>query len=253
MHDDRLNIDTPEQIALELPIAGVGSRFLAVAVDTLLQGALFLGGLVVLGIGTPLVLAFAPVWVVSIGPALFFVYLFCLFWGYFAFFEILWSGRTPGKRLAGIRVIKESGRPITPLEAIGRNIVRSVDFLPLFYALGVMVMLLNRKSRRLGDFVAGTIVVHDAAGAGARPEVPVAAERSVSQAAAARVSQEELLLIETYLRRRFDLDPTVRDEVAGQIAARIETKTGLRPDHGQPIDEFLQGVARTVRDTARFR
>jgi uncharacterized RDD family membrane protein YckC len=253
VHDDRLNIDTPEQIALELPIAGVGSRFLAVAVDTLLQSVLAVGGLVALAIATPLIVLFAPVWLVSIGPAIFVLYNFCLFWGYFALFEMLWSGRTPGKRLAGIRVIKESGRPITPLEAIGRNIVRSVDFLPLFYGLGVMVMLLNRKSRRLGDFVAGTIVVHDEAGAGARPEVPIAAERSVSQAAAARVSQEELLLIETYLRRRFDLDPAVRDEMSGQIAARIEARTGLRPAEGQPIDEFLQGVARTVRDTARFR
>jgi uncharacterized RDD family membrane protein YckC len=253
VHDDRLNIDTPEQVALELPIAGVGSRFLAVAVDTLLQSVLAFGGLIALAIATPLVVMFAPVWLVSIGPAILVLYGFCLFWGYFAFFEILWSGRTPGKRLAGIRVIKESGRPITPLEAMGRNIVRSIDFLPVFYALGVLVMLFNHKSRRLGDFVAGTIVVHDAAGESPRPEVPAAAERSVSQGAVTRVSQEELRLIETYLRRRFDLDPTVRDEMAAQIASRIQATTGLSPEAGQTVDEFLQGVARTVRDTARFR
>src|SRR5579862_4076140 len=86
---------------------------------------------------------------------------FCINWGYYAIFEALWKGQTPGKRWAGIRVIKDSGRPINAFEAIARNLVRAVDFLPLFYGVGVITMLLNAKNRRLGDYVAGTLVVHE--------------------------------------------------------------------------------------------
>src|SRR6185295_15315903 len=97
------------------------------------------------------------------GPALGILFTFCVYWGYFAFFEIIWSGRTPGKRIASIRVIKESGRPLNAYEAIGRNVLRAIDFLPVMYGLGVVVMMLNRQSRRIGDFVAGTVVVYDTA------------------------------------------------------------------------------------------
>src|SRR4029077_5834199 len=87
--------------------------------------------------------------------------IFCINWGYYAIFEALWKGQTPGKRWAGIRVIKDSGRPINTFEAIGRNLARAVDVLPAFYGVGVIVMLLNAKHRRLGDYIAGTLVVHE--------------------------------------------------------------------------------------------
>src|SRR5215475_15614801 len=158
---EQLKIDTPEQIALELPLAGIGSRFLAIAIDTLIQVALYLiTGLVFLlllpeGLS---IFTFLPK---TIGPALAIFVGFAIYWGYFAVFEIIWRGQTPGKRIAGIRVIKDSGRPINAFEAIGRNLVRAIDFLPLFYGVGVITMLLNAKHRRLGDYVAGTLVVHE--------------------------------------------------------------------------------------------
>src|SRR4029077_6427798 len=104
---DHLQIDTPEQIALELPLAGIGSRFLGLAIDTLLQFALYITAV--------LLLAFIPL-VTGIGrylswipqsfiPALVVMFMFCVYWGYFAFFEIIWKGQTPGKRLTKIRVI----------------------------------------------------------------------------------------------------------------------------------------------------
>jgi uncharacterized RDD family membrane protein YckC len=126
---DQLNIDTPEQIALELPLAGIGSRFLAFAIDTLIQAALYIiAGIVfflILGLGTSMW------WYVpgSVGPAVGIFILFAIYWGYFAAFEALWKGQTPGKRYAGIRVIKESGRPINAFEAIGwaaRNLWRGI-------------------------------------------------------------------------------------------------------------------------------
>ena len=118
LDDEHLKIDTPEQVALELPIAGVGSRFVAVAIDTVLQFLLYaIGGVVLLiglgyGVGLPVEGAGVA------GQALLVLFVFAVYWGYFALFEIFWSGRTPGKYYAGIRVIKESGRPINAFEAI---------------------------------------------------------------------------------------------------------------------------------------
>jgi len=165
---EQLRIDTPEQIALELSVAGIGSRFLAIAVDTVLQLFLYIAGFVAF-VAFQLPAALLPS-MGLFGPALAILFTFCVYWGYFAFFEILWSGRTPGKRLAGIRVIKDTGRPINAFEAIGRNVLRAIDFLPAMYAIGIVCMMLNRNSRRLGDFVAGTIVVHDKQTEDVRPD-----------------------------------------------------------------------------------
>jgi uncharacterized RDD family membrane protein YckC len=251
--DERLTIDTPEQITLELPLAGIGSRFLAVAFDTVLQAALAVTALIALAVwgrstrGVPALLQ-------QLGPAVTVLFLFCVYWGYFAAFEIAWSGRTPGKRLAGIRVIKESGQPINAYESIGRNVLRVVDFLPLMYALGVVVMMLNRHSRRIGDFVAGTVVVYEAPSAGAIPaRYAVREGGALSDASIARVTSEEFQLVEAYLQRRFDLDPLVRDELSGRIAARVAKTVGAGPEAGEHPDDYLEAIARRVRDAARFR
>jgi uncharacterized RDD family membrane protein YckC len=248
--DERLKIDTPEQVALELPIAGLGSRFLAVGVDTVLQVVLYSAALVIVvflsALRTITTLA------ATVGSAALVLFAFCVYWGYFALFETFWSGQTPGKRFAGIRVVKESGRAINGYEAIARNVLRAVDFLPGMYAVGVAVMMLNRNSRRLGDYVAGTIVVHDRVSAGLQPIWTAAVAVSGPIENLARMTADELVLIETYLQRRADLDPWVRSEMAAQIAIRIEHKTGVRPDAGRDVDAFLESVARHIRDTARF-
>ena len=95
------------------------------------------------------------------GMAFYVILVFCVYWGYFALFEIFLKGQTPGKKYAGIRVIKDSGRPINAFEAVTRNLMRAVDSLPGFYGVGLATMMLNKQSRRLGDLVAGTIVVHE--------------------------------------------------------------------------------------------
>src|SRR5438270_2982985 len=105
---DELKIDTPEQIALELPLAGIGSRFLALAIDTLIQVALYIVTGIILLLTLPLgssIFTFLPK---LVGPAVAIFILFAVYWGYFAIFEAVWQGQTPGKRYAGIRVIKES-------------------------------------------------------------------------------------------------------------------------------------------------
>ena len=249
---DQLNIDTPEQIALELPLAGIGSRFLAIAVDTLIQGALYLiAGILfflVLGLGGSM-LWFIPT---TMGPAVGIFVLFAIYWGYFAIFETLWKGQTPGKRFAGIRVIKDSGRPINTFEAVGRNLMRAVDVLPGIYGVGVVCMMCNRQSRRLGDFVAGTVVVHERRSEEVRPSWTTSSNPGTGIGTLQRVTADELVLIETYLSRRWELDADVRLRTAIQIAERIKLRTGWEPQGHQHVDDFLEDSARKIRDGVRF-
>jgi hypothetical protein len=129
-----------------------------------------------------------------------------------------------------------------------------VDSLPGFYGVGLATMFLNKQSRRLGDFVAGTIVVHEKLTKEVRPAWTVPTpEQSALPPQLAQVTTEDLILIETYLQRRWDLDSIVRNSTAIQIANRIEAKTGLKPDVGQHVDDFLEKVARQVRDGGRLR
>jgi uncharacterized RDD family membrane protein YckC len=256
---DKLTIDTPEQIVLELPLAGIGSRFLAYTFDTLLQFAasivVFL--LVALGVGW-----FHPfrwlTWGTAILPQYFFLpllilFFFSLYWGYFALFEIIWNGQTPGKRKVGIRVIKDTGRPLTALEAVARNLMRAVDGLPGMYGVALITMMLNQQHRRLGDFVAGTVVVHDKSIQDVRPDWNRTDTASNLQTEAIKVSAEELVLIETYLHRRHELEPAIAASTSKRIVAVIKAKTGLEPTAGQSDDSFLENIAGEIRNTARFR
>jgi uncharacterized RDD family membrane protein YckC len=253
---DELRIDTPEQIALELPLAGIGSRFLALAIDTLIQSVFYLITAFIFIFTLPLggsVFKFLPK---LVGPALSIFILFAIYWGYFAFFESIWSGQTPGKRYAGIRVIKESGRPINAFDAIGRNLMRAVDGLPGIYGVGLVCMMCNQQSRRLGDFVAGTVVVHEKPTEDVRPSwntSDTSNERAAVAPGLTQVSPEELVLIETYLHRRWDLDQYVRVNTAIQIADRIKAKTGLEPQPHQHVDDFLEEAAKKIRDSSQFR
>jgi uncharacterized RDD family membrane protein YckC len=252
--DVTLGIDTPEQVVLELRVAGLGSRFAAVAIDTVLQVVGYLLLLVAAFLG---VFRNSPAWVRTALPVFMILGFAIVYWGYFSAFELLWDGRTPGKRIAGIRVIKNTGRPIRAYEAIARNIIRVVDFLPAMYAIGVIVMLIDSRGRRLGDFVAGTIVVHDrrdpvtSAGGLMLSDGPDAARLAPDRAA--RVTSEELTLIESYLQRRFDLDPDVRDDIARQIVGRLTKTTGVEPTGSITNDEFLEMIAASAREYAGKR
>ncbi|MFY9560069.1 MAG: RDD family protein [Terriglobales bacterium] len=254
--EDQIRIDTPEQIQLEFPLAGIGSRFLALALDTVIQVLLYIAGTFALIAGAGLLknlpnyFAWIPE---NWAAALVILFLFSVYWGYFAFFEIIWKGQTPGKRLTGIRVIKDSGRPINVYEAIGRNLMRVVDWLPGMYITGVVSMMISRQNRRLGDHVVGSVVVHDKRPEQIRPDWSSAHSATQSNPAISKITPDELVLIETYLQRRLDLDPSTRDTTAYKIATRITAKTGIERAPDQSLDDFLEEIAKQVRDTARFR
>lgn len=254
--EDRISIDTPEQIALEFPLAGIGSRFMAMALDTVIQLLLYVAGIfAIIGVAkyAP-TLSLWPSWMpTSWAPAVLVLFLFCVYWGYFAFFEVVWGGRTPGKRAAGIRAIKESGRALNVYEVIGRNLMRAVDALPFLYGIGIITAMISRKNQRLGDLLVGSIVVHDRKLEDIHLDWSSSAEKRVVNPQVAAISPEELVLIETYLQRRLSLDFAVRDATAHQIATRIIAKTGITRPSDQSLDEFLESVAKQTRDTARYR
>jgi uncharacterized RDD family membrane protein YckC len=258
--DEHLNIDTPENVTFGYAVAGIGSRFLAALVDTLIilliQVAVQLSLIAVLNAATGLSLdsdAATLTW----AAAIFGLVAFALLWGYYIFFELAWNGQSPGKRLAGLRVIRTDGTPITLSETLIRNLVRLIDFLPIAYGIGVVAMFIDSRSRRLGDLAAGTLVVRD------RAEVSLsslgAAQRALDWTAPAstldalhalplrRLSDHDLQMAEDFLRRRAEL--TNADTLAAQIARRLLAKMDASPEDlsGHRPEDLLAGILKLSR------
>ena len=253
---DQLNIETPEQVPLHFPIAGIGSRFLAILTDTFLQvGALLVLGFLLFLFGRASATHEAAK-LSNVGEewaiALVVIVLFLLFWGYFSLFEAFWHGQTPGKRLLKIRVIKDSGRQITLFEALARNLLRIVD-MQLSYLVGTAAMLCNREQKRLGDLVAGTLVVHDRV-----EEQPLTAGSGWSGGtleipadAVARLGVEYLQVIETFFGRVLDLRVETRGEIGRRLAARIASTMGIEEPEAGEHERFLEAVAVAMRRVGR--
>ena len=250
---DKLTIETPEQTLLEFEVAGVGSRFLALAYDTLLQILVGIGLLIIFliaGVALPGA-AQSGIWFAAVIIIAYFV----LYFGYFAIFEVLWNGQTPGKKKEGLRVIKDSGRPITPAEAVGRNLMRIVDQLPAFYAVGICSVLLSRQNKRLGDFVTGTIVVHEKSLLDAKPvwELPPAGQMGPATSfGSERLTHEEFALVEAFLNRRSSLPADVRFTMADQIARQIRPKLSVPPGELLYAEKLLEAVVQERRSSAGY-
>jgi uncharacterized RDD family membrane protein YckC len=148
--DSYREVVTPEGVALQLPAAGPVPRALAWIIDLLVRSVI----MATIGMFMGLLGNF--------GLGLYLVALFLVFWGYPILFEAMWHGQTPGKRVLDLRVLAADGAPAGWLAVIVRNLLRSVDMLPLAYAAGLVSCLCDRDGRRLGDLVADTVVVHSA-------------------------------------------------------------------------------------------
>jgi uncharacterized RDD family membrane protein YckC len=256
---EKLTIETPEHVSLEFNLAGLGSRFMATLADTLIQVVFYVLLVLLYVVLMPNLHTYwelAGKWTYAAFVFIFFL----LYWGYYAIFESLWKGQTPGKRWARIRVIKNSGRPITPFEAISRNFIRVVDSFPLpSYAIGMIVMFLSRRNCRLGDMVAGTVVVHEAA---TETTAPLWGNVDANQPAkfdVSRLTVNELETIETFLNRKLDLDPQVRQAMAEKLSSHIAMKMLLPPyavGYGQGQwrpEHFLEQIALDLRAVSRYR
>jgi uncharacterized RDD family membrane protein YckC len=222
--DRTLEVRTPESVAFTYELAGLGSRFLAVAVDQAIQivtlGAILVSMfMVALRAGSGHPGAGVSKLGESIAIAIVVFIVFVVMFGYFIAFEALWNGQTPGKRLLGLRVVRDGGYPIDFGASLIRNLVRVGEYIVGYYLFAAISALLSAENKRLGDLAAGTIVVRDAR---------LSAPRSVAQpepepayAATAYLSGEERALVKRFLERRDALDDARRDELAAALASRV--------------------------------
>src|SRR6266852_8938495 len=264
--EDILVIETPERVPLHFALASIGNRFLACAIDHAMQAAT----IALMAIALTVVadystigdkLSNAPKWVYAV----LIVTLFLIVSGYFAFFEWLWSGQTPGKRWLKLRVIREDGRPITFFEATVRNLLRSFDIMPWpFYSIGLISVFASSKDQRVGDMVAGTVVVRER-----EAEAPAFAEvfaSPVSDPALRRtckpvqftadvnsLTEPEILVVESFLRRRWDLKDYPRQWMAWRVAMPLLFKLKPRYDLSTfTYEGFLEELLHRYRERHRF-
>lgn len=230
--DQLVRTATPESVDLTFEPAGLGSRFLALFLDGLIQAVflimLFFLTVTVMGISLFRLDAFeqsvsgmvAVVIILALlGPSL-----------YYILFESLWRGQTPGKRIMRLRVLRADGRPAEFAQIVGRNLLRLIDMLPIYYCVGVVSILLTRHSQRLGDLAAGTVVVREP-----RPSLlrvprrlgrPPSVNAVALQERAARLTDAELEPVRAFISRRTSLNPDVRASLAHRLSGAVAQRIG---------------------------
>lgn len=271
--EESLIIETPERVQLEFSLASIGNRFLAVAIDHFIQYfAIFIVLWFIMSLAGPggatenaeTLFGDMPNWT----TAILILVVFLIFAGYFILFEWLWNGQTPGKRLLKLRVIRDDGRPITLWEAIARNLLRICDAAPGFvipiYSIGLVSIFLNNRDQRVGDIFAGTVVIRERTDeaptfaetfsnpisdtAFTRVQKPIEVRADVS-----RITESEIEVVESFLRRRWDLTERQRIWMAWRIALPLMYK--IRPDYNVAdftYEGFLEALLQRFHAKQRF-
>lgn len=264
--EEILIIETPERVPLHFALASIGNRFLACAVDHTLQLVaillMYLAAYLVSEASNAGGFRNAPKWVL----ALLVIFVFLVVFLYFTFFEWLWNGQTPGKRWLKLRVIREDGRPITFWEAFVRNLVRIFDMMPAppLYSIGLISVFASNRDQRVGDMMAGTVVVREREAEAptfdqvfASPVSDLAYRRSYKPAQftaeLGNLTEPEMEVVEMYLRRRWDMPDTHRQWMAWRVAMPIMFK--LRPAYDMAsftYEGFLEELLHRYREQHRF-
>ena len=239
--DSELVVATPERVSFDYKVAGLATRGIAQLIDLLILSAVLMA------------LYFSAIALEAIGSdsAAFLVAVigsFVIVFGYFWACESFWSGQTIGKRVFRLRAVGDRGEPMTFVQAGIRNVVRIVDFLPYAYGVGLVALFVNGRGKRLGDLAAGTIVVKDSEHVqlwqlpggmpppppppspglppGAPPPPPTTytpAPASPAEMELRRLDPDLRRFVASYARRRFELPPDLRAQLAGQLMSRLET------------------------------
>lgn len=249
---DSIRIDTPESVDLALEPAGFGTRFAAAAIDAAIQGAVTfaillvsmstVGGLAAAQIETPD--AFAALEGVAFA-VLFLILAFPLML-YKPILELFWNGQTVGKRIMGIRVVRSNGLPVHMLGVIIRNFMRVIDMLPSVYVIGAVAVLATRQHQRLGDIVAGTVVVRERQGqtpvAPPQPENLTQADVNGLRQHVLRLEETDLEPLRGFWERRHQLEPSARLRLAHLIAANLVARMSWPEPVPLNPEEFLAAV-----------
>jgi uncharacterized RDD family membrane protein YckC len=240
-----VDIRTGEAVEIRYELAGLGSRFLAVVIDGIAQIALLLALFITAAFTEPTLLRALPSkYFAAAQIAIAVLIVFTIVFGWFVVFETWWSGRTPGKRALGLRVVRDGGFPIDWGASVIRNLVRLIELVLGFYSLSVISALLSPENKRLGDYAAGTIVVRDRADAAPDLDAYLAAPRF------GMVSAEDRLLVERFLARRETFEPSARRRLAARIGAKI--RAVVPAEYQQLADEeLLEALAAVDPSAAR--
>ena len=235
-YEDRLTVATPEGVELDLSLAGLGSRFIAVAADLLLKAVIIgLGAIVLVAVGGG-----------GVATAIFIVFAFLVFWLYDVLFEVLGAGRTPGKRWSSLRVVAEGGAPVGLRESLVRNLLRLVDGPVSVYLAGPIAILLTARNQRLGDLVAGTLVLRERrSGERVRRGYLIPDDADLEAQAAydvSSVSATDLSTVSAFLERRGTLEANARAALSEDLARRLRAKTAGVPEN-LGAEAFLEWLA----------
>lgn len=213
---DLLSVETPESVAFAYELAGLGSRGIAFALDSIVLTLIILAEVVVIGGGTALFFYLTRRDLASLlgwwALAALLVLAFLTYWGYFVFGETARGGRTLGKNALGIRVVRDDGSRVGVVDSLIRNFLRLVDGLPANYAVGIVSVLVSRKNKRVGDIMAGTVVVRDSGELTLLSDGGETAERD-------RLARD-------FLKRRAELTPEARHQVGVAVLATFGEQPG---------------------------
>ena len=227
MLDTSYRVEIPGGIDLDARVVGPIPRFFAFAIDLAIRAvSLFI-----------LWLLLPPFGLAGLGGGLLLIFLFAIEWLYPVLFEVLWRGQTPGKRALGIAVINDDLTPVTFGPSLLRNLLRTVDFLPMLYLLGLVAMLFNRRFQRLGDLAAGTLVIslHEAASPGPIAGIePLAPSTSLLRA--------EQSSIVDFLQRSAQLSEPRQRELAGILEGITHDKSDDGVEQLRRIGAWFLGV-----------
>ena len=230
MLDTRTNIETPEHVVLSYHLAGPIRRGLAWGIDTLARGVVLSVFGLLLGLSSAIGRGVAS----GLKSGLLLVLVFLLEWAYFVVCDMLMNGRSFGKKALGLRVVSAQGLPVGLGDSLLRNLLRSADFLPVGYVLGVLTMLVDARFRRLGDLVAGTLVIYEpkiAYRAPPRLSPPPSAAELAWLPAHVELSASEREAIELFMLRVGELPAARSDELADVLAGSLAKRLRLRYSH----------------------
>jgi len=249
--DTLAHIETPENVRLSFRLAGPATRMGAYLVDLMIRGTLLTALSVLVGLLFPLFhVSGLPIGVLLLG-------VFFLEWGYAFVFEAYWNGQTPGKRALGLRVVKTGGYAISFYDAMLRNLLRVADALPLLYGIGLLAMMTNERLQRIGDLVAGTMVVRDrrqSLQSGLEILRNVEALGSDVLERPFRPAERTLDVIETFSLRKRELTEARANEIATVLAAPLAERLGYRISGRErpiPPADFLLRLLKTFHHPSR--
>ena len=230
--DNRVTFATPEGVVLELVLAGLGSRFLARLLDTVIQFVL----IIALAAGVGVAGSSGVVQAIAI------VLIFLVVFAYDIGFEALNDGRTIGKLAAGIRVVSTAGEPVRFLASAVRNIARIIDFLPFFYLIGTISIVATERDQRIGDLAAGTLVARDRfPGLAHTPALLTVPPDAVATWDVSAINANEVQAVRHFLDRRLELRWPARSYFANELSNRLGPKVAGIPPNSHP-EYVLEGI-----------